>query len=351
MSPNPAAPTCLPIFSSPERFSCYHRGQFLWFHSKWPTRRHPHHNRLPSASHLGSCRFALTMSGVEAISMACNVMTVISFGLETVKLCRKIQESGSSDSNLETNARRVRETSTDVERLLTAQRPASTESGIRLRRVATECIGYAKDVEKEIKYTSPRNDGLRGAIMSTFRVMRRKRRLDELQILLEASRRAMDTAVMVQIFDECIRSGDLNRSTYDTLTQDHKELLTVYEHRSRAIENLIKNVHDHITAEHAETRNIMSTRFSNLETTNADDKAYRERINPETTVALLVSQRHWMTIYRRPSLGLPRSQPWRGLCRHTTGPAKLYTQSLRDYWKPEARCEHPSGLDEVMVRN
>ncbi|KAF4936081.1 hypothetical protein CGCF245_v006909 [Colletotrichum fructicola] len=64
----------------------------------------------------------------------------------------------------------------------------------------------------------------------------------------------MDTAVNVQILEQCIASGNLGREIYDRLDSKERSFIANYEQRSQAIEDLIKQLDGHITEEHINTR-------------------------------------------------------------------------------------------------
>lgn len=169
------------------------------------------------------------MSGLEALGLACNVMAVITFALETAKVCRSIRESGSSDKNLEEKTDDIEQTLNDVHRLLQQQPAAPTESEIHLRTLAAKCMEYNEAVQKEMKYIAPKNSTRRAAIGSTLKTLKRRSHIDDLKSRLEAAKKTMDSALNVQILDECMKSKALNRATYSTLNQQHKDFLANYK--------------------------------------------------------------------------------------------------------------------------
>uniref|UniRef100_L2G9U9 Nephrocystin 3-like N-terminal domain-containing protein n=1 Tax=Colletotrichum fructicola (strain Nara gc5) TaxID=1213859 RepID=L2G9U9_COLFN len=154
------------------------------------------------------------MSGVEAISMACNVMT----------------------------------------QLDPAQRAMTSDAEKRLRDIAAKCLQYSKDIEQEIASTSPKKSGIPRALKSTVKTMWRKPHLDQLKGDLQTTQSTMDTAVNVQILEQCIASGNLGREIYDRLDSKERSFIANYEQRSQAIEDLIKQLDGHITEEHINTR-------------------------------------------------------------------------------------------------
>jgi hypothetical protein len=166
------------------------------------------------------------MSGLEAFSLACNIMTVITFALNTAEVCRNTRESGSSDKNLEESTEYIGRTLNNVERLLQQQPTAPTKAEIDLRELATKCIGYNEAVQKELKKTSPKDSTKRAALGSTIKTMMRRPHIDKLKSRLEAAQKVMDSALSVQILNECMKSRALNHATYSALDQYEKHFST-----------------------------------------------------------------------------------------------------------------------------
>lgn len=57
------------------------------------------------------------MSGLEPLAifgLACNVIQAITFGRETISICKKIYENGSSDGSLAETATQMREATTSL---------------------------------------------------------------------------------------------------------------------------------------------------------------------------------------------------------------------------------------------
>ncbi|KAJ5101176.1 hypothetical protein N7456_007228 [Penicillium angulare] len=175
------------------------------------------------------------MSGLEAFSLACNIMTVITFALDTAKVCRSIRETGSSDKTLQENTGDMERVLNDVHRLLQQQPTAPTKAEMSLRDLAEKCMKYNEEIQKELKYTLPKNATRRAAVGSTVKTIWRRSHIDELKNRLEAQQKIMDTALSSQILDECMKSKALNRATYITLDQQHKDFLANYSKQFQGI--------------------------------------------------------------------------------------------------------------------
>ncbi|KAK1625207.1 hypothetical protein BDP81DRAFT_436363 [Colletotrichum phormii] len=90
---------------------------------------------------------------------------------------------------------------------------------------------------------------------------------------LQASQSTMNTAVNVQVLEQCIASGQLSREIYDRLDAEERSFIANYEKRSEAIEDLIKQLHGHITKEHATTRETITNTIGMMETNDRQRQA------------------------------------------------------------------------------
>ncbi|CAI7571951.1 unnamed protein product [Penicillium bialowiezense] len=167
------------------------------------------------------------MSGLEAFSLACNVMTVITFALDTAKVCRTIKKSGSSDPELKQNTSHRKQIFNDVEQALKLSPSATqpTDAEKRLRKLATECMGYAEAIQAELDYTSGQNGGRFATARATIRTVRRKRHIDECTQQLEAAKSTLDSALLAEIFGELMQSRGSKISIYDKLNKQQQDLI------------------------------------------------------------------------------------------------------------------------------
>lgn len=222
------------------------------------------------------------MSGLEAFGLACNVIAVISFGLETIKLCRSINKTRSADPELVKNAQRTAESS---KLLLTPRQLPALEVEQLLYDMADECFQCAKDIEQEVDYISPKKNGFFAAMKSTMKTMRRKKRLDQLKDRFEASRNTLDTAVIAKILQDCAASGELNRDNFDeiierqkTLNMAHQEWYQGFKITLEQFEYRLKNefidTHELIVDESMKTRKFITAGFDAVENNKYQDQAY-----------------------------------------------------------------------------
>lgn len=140
------------------------------------------------------------MSGLEALGVACNIFQVISFGHETINLCKRVYQDGSPCPELSTNATQLRSFSAQVQRLSIPSKP--TKEDQQLHNVACKCQKIAADLNEEIRFIT--SHASKGSWKATLKVAAktnwRKRRLDTLEKKLGDVQKLMETGLLVRIW-------------------------------------------------------------------------------------------------------------------------------------------------------
>ena len=91
------------------------------------------------------------MPGVEAFSLACNVMQTIQFACDITKLCKVIYQTGKVEPGLSENASLLGTVSLEMLKHYDAMSP-KTASEKNLVSVAEECKKAANGLEEEVKF-------------------------------------------------------------------------------------------------------------------------------------------------------------------------------------------------------
>ncbi|PMD31899.1 hypothetical protein L207DRAFT_187662 [Hyaloscypha variabilis F] len=98
------------------------------------------------------------MEAVAALSIACNVMQVISFAHETISLCKRLHQGGLLDEDLANNARHLSSLSASLRDSINAARtprPLTKEQN-GLQAVAERCLEASTKLRLELdKFTMP----------------------------------------------------------------------------------------------------------------------------------------------------------------------------------------------------
>lgn len=140
------------------------------------------------------------MSGLEALGLAVNIFQVISFGHETISLCKRVYRDGSLDPTLQTNALYLSALSTRIEAFHPPKR--RTKEDQQLVDVVTRCQKISNDLQEEIQFIAGHD--AKGSLKATLKVATksnwRKRRLDTLEKKLGDAQKLMETGLLVRIW-------------------------------------------------------------------------------------------------------------------------------------------------------
>ncbi|KAK2759287.1 hypothetical protein CKAH01_16661 [Colletotrichum kahawae] len=205
------------------------------------------------------------MSGLEGLSLACNVMQLIDFIQQIVSMCRSIYESGKFESELETQGSSLQDASSEVVALLRSKKIAAsktTGAERRLLDLAPKCIQHAKDLQEEIAYLTPRQPGKMQALVATSKAVWRKRRLERLKANLADGRKLMETLILVRIFARVEKMCEDDPTPLGHMDQRLTSFISKYSEDHIALRKLMRDesedIRGHVTVEASRTRDLVS---------------------------------------------------------------------------------------------
>ncbi|KAF4816663.1 hypothetical protein CGCSCA5_v006360 [Colletotrichum siamense] len=205
------------------------------------------------------------MSGLEGLSLACNVMQLIDFSQQTVSMCRSIYESGKFEPGLETQASSLQDASSEVMTLLQSKTVAAsktTGAERRLLDLATKCIQNAKDLQEEITYLTPHQPGKMQALVATSKAVWRKRRLERIKANLADGQKLMETLILVRIFTRVERMCEDDPTFLGHIDQRLTAFISRYSEDHAALRRIVRDesedVRGHVTVEASKTRDYVS---------------------------------------------------------------------------------------------
>lgn len=151
---------------------------------------------------------------VDALSLACNIITVIDFGHKFYETFRDVYDKGASDPTTEYKAN---ELAALAERLKTSRNRAlpSVSNNDQLLRVADKCVKAAEDLQNEIRKLTPSDSSSRTAkalrsLLSAGKRTWRHNRIEQLNKSLDECRATMQTAVLLHMYE----SGEADRAMW-----------------------------------------------------------------------------------------------------------------------------------------
>ncbi|KAK1533011.1 uncharacterized protein CCOS01_04994 [Colletotrichum costaricense] len=218
------------------------------------------------------------LEGIAGLSLACNVMQLISFGHEAISICRRIHESGSPEPGLSEHAENLKAVCDGLETSL-GKRPTPVATAAptaaatraptmekRLLDLAAKCVKNARDLEEEMKFLSPSQPGKLRALVAAPKILWRKRRLERLKGNLDDAQKVMDTSILERLFARAESLYKMNEKGFLDLSQELKQFIADHAASNsilrNAIETQTKGIQDHVTMESSKTQNEIKSHVS-----------------------------------------------------------------------------------------
>ncbi|GAB1316808.1 NACHT domain-containing protein [Madurella fahalii] len=204
---------------------------------------------------------------LATLSVACNVMQVISFGLEAISLCKRVYERGHPEPELVSRSSSLHELATAIYQQLNSYQ----KSAINLKKddkallaIAARCADAANSLREEAKFLTPRDPKeLRHIINAVTKTVWRKRRLERLEKELSNSQGAMETHLLARI---CTRAEVLarqNTESFGRLDSAMQDLVHRHATGSKALSDNIREEVDKVRSQVSEeascTRHIIAS--------------------------------------------------------------------------------------------
>ncbi|RYP38019.1 hypothetical protein DL766_001201 [Monosporascus sp. MC13-8B] len=181
------------------------------------------------------------MSGLEALSLACNIMTVITFARETVNVCKAVYQGRSPDDQLIDIAASLAATSDELQNENQAMSPKPAFEH-RLVDIASKCNVAARALDDEVKFLMANHE--KGSLKETLRVAVkanwRKNRLERLEKSLHDYQLAMETQLLASIWKKCNATELQQLQGFKELRQDLQYFVSQYELGYRRMSDLVK---------------------------------------------------------------------------------------------------------------
>ncbi|KAE9364918.1 hypothetical protein N431DRAFT_386847 [Stipitochalara longipes BDJ] len=144
------------------------------------------------------------MEAVAALSIACNVMQVISFGHETISLCKRLHHGGSLNADLEHNARHLSGLSESLRDSISAARTARplTKEQNDLKAVAERCLEASTKLRHELdKFSMPGTPSGLATLKKAFRAQFRKNSIEALRKIMNECQSTLQSDLLFRLWN------------------------------------------------------------------------------------------------------------------------------------------------------
>lgn len=135
---------------------------------------------------------------LTSLSIACNVMQIISFSLEVTSIVKRIKKDGTTDLGLRENAENLSASSKGLKKYLKGcDLKHLPKNQAKLQNIATKCLKTSKDIQSNMDEI----DSTRGGpVMGALKLKWRKGVLERLEQDMRKYQDAMQTTILVHIW-------------------------------------------------------------------------------------------------------------------------------------------------------
>jgi hypothetical protein len=143
------------------------------------------------------------MAGLETLATVCSIFQVISFSLDTIRLCKKVYRSGSSiDPELAENAAFLGHLSSQIHELDTTKASVRSRDDQQLYDVLKKCQAASRDLQEEVSFITghAKNGSLASTLKIAAKTKWRKRRLDALERKMDDIQKLLEAGLLVRIW-------------------------------------------------------------------------------------------------------------------------------------------------------
>lgn len=141
------------------------------------------------------------MSGLEALSLAANIVQIIDFAGQATRLCKSVYENGRLDPQLHDVAVSLEAVAKEAHSHHAAL-AYKTNTDMRLEEMASKCLIAARELGEEVGYLQKgsKQGDLAAAIRVAVKVNWRKRRLTRLEATLAKYQNTMQTQLLYRVW-------------------------------------------------------------------------------------------------------------------------------------------------------
>ena len=222
------------------------------------------------------------MSGLEplaALGLACSIMQTVSFGCETVSLCKRVYQSGAAEPGLAAVSARLAGLSQDLDLDLGGAGRPLRKADQELVDLAKKCAAAANDLREETDFLVAHRAGLRAALGVVAKTAWRRRRLDRLEKTLVDAQRVMETAVLLRL-----------SAKTDALQSQHDEAFAVLDHN---LKHFIRQLSDgHTTLSEVVLRGSGEVKDHVTREASRVDQSLRSHVTKELAIRQKSTKEH-----------------------------------------------------------
>ncbi|KAL8684257.1 MAG: hypothetical protein Q9224_006484, partial [Gallowayella concinna] len=211
------------------------------------------------------------MEALAALSLACNVVQLVDFGLTIARDCRQIYKTGETikQQDFVSQTKNLSAISGSLKDAIPTLQPL-TKADTELYNIANECQDLAMDLQKELEEISKGPSGsLRASFTKTIRSRWRTGRIEKIMTRLLEYRELLETRILVALYEKSNIVVFEQRERFERLQSDLQYFISRLANGFTSLTELTRHEADrtrkHVTSEHDATREHVTNTMRGLE--------------------------------------------------------------------------------------
>ena len=221
------------------------------------------------------------MEALVALSLACNVVQLVDFGLKTISSFQEIYKDGATieQQDFKATAQELATLSDDLRKSIQSVPtliPLARDDE-ELRQIAVKCRDQAAKLQFELKKLSPSQaGGLRSTVLKTWRSTFKTGPINDIRNRLMDVQRVLDTKILVGLHQRskqiALDQEDAFSELHDQLQHFIARLASGFFKSDQVIRSEATRTRNLVTTEHASTREHITKTMRNLQLDQAADQ-------------------------------------------------------------------------------
>ncbi|RGP67467.1 hypothetical protein FLONG3_8488 [Fusarium longipes] len=199
------------------------------------------------------------MSGLEALGIASSILQVISFALETARLCKAVyNDEPTTNDEIEEQSVLLKEASELTFDVCRAYQPHTNDEK-KLKGIAAQCNKTATELEDKLsdvmRHNSPGSTSKAVAVL--LKTWKNKKNIERLEKRLDRYKNVMETHLLVAIFKRSDAMALQQKQEFQNLSQSLQSFITQYAAGETQIRTLIRA--ENVVLRHYTKQTILQT--------------------------------------------------------------------------------------------
>ncbi|KAI4246125.1 MAG: hypothetical protein L6R40_002077 [Gallowayella cf. fulva] len=214
------------------------------------------------------------MEALAALSLACNVVTLVDFGLKIASECRQIYKHGTTiqQQDFMSKTQDLLSISGSLEKTIVGSQTSQplTRGDTELLNVAKKCQSLATELQKELHEAAKRPPGSsKSSFTGAYRLRRRAGKVENIMTRLLECQKLLETRILVNLHEKSCVIVFKQKERFDRLQSDLRHFVSQLTRGFANLTDLTIREADHtrrhITSENDITREHVTKAVQNLE--------------------------------------------------------------------------------------